>query len=84
MGPSAPSKGFEVGAIVKIRTRLSWPEQAVDHAFQNYVGKIGTIIDIKVNIHLFSLEREEKAYVMWEDNSSCWVPVSDLIVVRLN
>ena len=84
MGPSAPSKGFDVGIIVKIRSRASWPEQAVDQDFQSYIGKIGTIIDIKVNIHLFSLEREEKAYVMWEDNTSCWVPVSELVIVRLN
>ena len=84
MGPAAVSKGFERGGLVKIRTRLSWPGTASSFAFQDLVGKIGTIIEITVDIHLSKLKRDERALVLWENNDASWVPVRHLETINLN
>lgn len=86
MGPPASSPGFEPGKIVKIKKRLSRAsshQNSFVYRWQDYSEKIGTIIEMYVNISIDSGARVEKALVMWNDGNTLWVPISVLDVLDI-
>ena len=69
MGPSAPTPGFRSRVLVK----PIWSD-----------SMLGTIVEVKVDIHLNSLERNERILVMWDTGEIRWVPIKTVDLVSLS